>query len=263
MLWKLNSNGDPKDPKHWLQRDMWLAQQGSLCYFSTKDSKRLVLIEGTKLANAEITAFSAGRMTVQGGTERAFEIKFMNAEEKADSIKLSPDTKEEYDEWFQRLKSTERMDIPTMQLGGHVEELRKFVVSVKNRRQKVDEDSKEQFAPVFKEKLWKLKADGDRMKEEDWFEREMWISKNGSLVYFSKKEERDLVYYTSADLMRAKYKQLPQQDSCKPFTFQVILPEADGVEFAPGDFAANSEQLRSKWIAEFQKGAGSPEKNRI
>ncbi len=42
-----------------------------------------------------------------------------------------------YDEWTMKLKSAERMDMPTMQLGGHVAELRKFVVSVKNRRQKV------------------------------------------------------------------------------------------------------------------------------
>merc|ERR1719263_1258381 len=97
------------------------------------------------------------------------------------------------------------MDIPTMQLGGNIAELRKFVVSVKNRRQKVDETLKEQFEPVFREKLWKLKAEGDKMQEDQWFEREMWIARNGSLVYYSKKEERDLVYYTSADLMRATY----------------------------------------------------------
>jgi len=236
---------------------MWLAQQGSLCYFSTKENKRLVLIEGTKLADAEILDFPQGRTTLQGTKEKAFEIRYKGEQDKPEATILSVDGggDEEYNEWVKRLKSAERMDIPTMQLGGHVAELRKFVVSVKNRRQKVDEDAKEQFAPVFKEMLWKLKADGDRMKPEDWFEREMWISKNGSLVYYSKKEERDLVYYTSADLMRATYQKVPDADSYKPFTFQVILPEADGVEFAPGDFAANSDDLRAKWIQEFQKGA--------
>jgi serine/threonine protein kinase len=256
-LWKLNTGGNPQDPKQWLQRDMWLAQQGSLCYFSTKENKRLVLIDGSKLADAEISQFKRGRMTLQGTTELAFEIKY-KADDKTESMILGIDGggQEEYDEWQKRLKSAERMDMPTMQLGGHIEELRKFVVSVKNRRQKVDEDSKEQFAPIFKEMLWKLKADGDRMKTEDWFEREMWISKNGSLVYYSKKEERDLVYYTSADLMRASYRKVDDKDSCKPFTFQVVLPEADGVEFAPGDFAANTAELRDKWIGEFQKGGG-------
>merc|ERR1719454_1018001 len=113
---------------------------------------------------------------------------------------------------------------------------------------KVDQDAKDQFAPVFKEKLWKLKAEGDKKKESDWFEREMWIGKNGSLVYYSKKEERDLVYYTAADLSRATYSNVPCNESCKPHTFLVHLAEADGVAFAPGEFAANSEEIKAQWI---------------
>merc|ERR1719498_1334469 len=115
------------------------------------------------------------------------------------------------------------MDLPTMYLGGDVAELREFVVSVKNRRQSCS--SKEDRQPVFKEILWKLKADGDRQKESDWYEREMWISKQGSLVYKSKKENKDLVYYTSEDLAKASYDIVPAVDSCKPYTFRVILPE--------------------------------------
>lgn len=45
---------------------------------------------------------------------------------------------------------------------------------------KVGEDAKDQFAPLFKAKLWKVKAEGDRKKADDWFEREMWIAKNGA-----------------------------------------------------------------------------------
>ena len=34
----------------------------------------------------------------------------------------------------------------------------------------------------YKATLWKVKAAGDRMKEDDWFQRDMWLAKNGSLV---------------------------------------------------------------------------------
>jgi len=253
-LWKLNTGADPKTPANWLKRDMWLAQQGSLCYFSTKENKRLVLIDGAKLADAEIKPFDDAVLVE--GKKPAFSVKCAGEQEdKNDLIVLAVNSQEEYEAWTERLKGSARMDIPTMQLGGHVAELRKFVVSVKNKRMKVDEEQKDQFAPVFKEKLWKLKAEGDKLKPEDWFEREMWISKNGSLVYYSKKEERDLVYYTSADLLRATYSNVPPAESEKPFTFLVHLPPVDGVEFAPGEFAANSEELRTKWIEEFKNVA--------
>merc|ERR1719498_999427 len=163
-----------------------------------------------------------------------------DTEDKKETIILGVNSKEEYDMWADKLKSASRLDMPTMQLGGHVAELRKFVITVKNRRAKVDDAAKEQFAPVFKEKLWKLKAEGDKLDPEQWWEREMWTSKNGSLVYYSKKEERDLVYYTAADLMRATYTLVPSAESCKPYTFLLHLAEADGVQFAPGEFAANT-----------------------
>jgi hypothetical protein len=253
-LWKLNSDADPKEPKNWLKRDMWLTQQGSLCYFSSKENKRLVLIDAAKLAGAEIKPFSDCMLI--DGAKPAFSVKCAGeAEDKFEEIILAVNTQEEYDKWTDKLKGASRMDIPTMQLGGDVEELRKFVISVKNRRQKVDQDSKEQFAPVFKDQLWKMKAAGDKLKAEDWFEREMWIAKNGSLVYYSKKEERDLVYYTSADLMRAKYSIVPAAESCKPFTFLIHLPQVDGVEFAPGEFAANSKESRRQWMQELQNVA--------
>jgi hypothetical protein len=245
-LWKLNTGADPKDPKNWLKRDMWLAQQGSLCYFSTKENKRLVLIDGSKLADAEIKEFKDARLVE--GPKPAMQIKYKSDQDEVEIVTLAVNSREEYETWVEKLKSPMRMDVPTMQLGNHVAEMRKFVVSVKNRRQKVDDNSKEQFAPVFKEKLWKLKAEGDKLNNDHWFEREMWIAKNGSLVYYSKKEERDLVYYTSADLMRATYSLVQKENSSKPWTFLVQLPEADGIEFAPGEFAANSEELRKQWI---------------
>jgi len=174
-MWKLNSNGDPNDNKAWLKRDIYIQKAGSLCYWSPKENKRLVLIDGATLAGAKITKFP------KGCKPHAFEIKYTGEgdDAKEESVVFACMSSDEYTQWQKWLQQSSRMDMPTMQLGGHVAEMRKFVISVKNRRQKVEEDAKEQFAPVFKNKLWKLKADGNRMSAEDWFEREMWVSKNG------------------------------------------------------------------------------------
>lgn len=253
-LWKLSTGQDPGQPKSWLMRDMWLAQQGSLCYFSTKENKRLILIDGSKIAGAEITEFEGCKLL--SGPKRAISVKYGDDDGTKVEVVLAVDDDSHFENWMHNLKSSGRMDMPTMQLGNHVAEMRKFVMTVKNKRQKVEEDAKDQFAPIFKKSLWKLKADGDKTKEMDWFEREMWISKNNSLVYYSKKEERDLVYYTSADLLRATYSKVDKAESCKQFTFLVHLAENDGVEFAPGEFAANSEEDMNEWISEFQKCGG-------
>jgi len=246
-LWKLNTNGDAKDNAHWLKRDMWIAAQGSLCYFSVKENKRLVLVDGTKMADATVTQFPGG------AKENAFEIKYKGEDdEKTEVLVFACETAEEYKNWTTKMASAIRMDMPTMQLGAEIADLRKFIITVKNRRQKIEEGEKDQFAPVFKANLWKLKAEGDRKSPDDWFEREMWIAKNGSLVYNSKKEDRDLVYYTSADLLRASYTKIPAADSHKPFTFLVNLPKSGDVEFTPGEFAAETDELREQWLKEFK-----------
>merc|ERR1712079_352324 len=110
-------------------------------------------------------------------------------------------------------------------------DLQAFKMTVKNRRQHIADDNKDQFGPLFKAKLWKLKGDGDSMKEEDWFEREMWIAKNGSLVYYSPKEQEDLVYYTAADVARAKIVAVKDGLAVKRFAFQVQLPPNGDIEF--------------------------------
>merc|ERR1719343_368980 len=123
---------------------------------------------------------------------------------------LACESAEELKVWVERLSKTGRLDmLVTLKLGEEMEtELNKFKLTVKNRRIKVEEG--EHYEPVFKEKLWKLKTEGDRTKAEDWFLREMWVAKNGSLVYFSPKDDRDLVYYTPADVSRAKLAEIPE-----------------------------------------------------
>mmetsp|Transcript_109469 Transcript_109469/g.341121 ORF Transcript_109469/g.341121 Transcript_109469/m.341121 type:complete len:151 (+) Transcript_109469:1522-1974(+) len=141
--------------------------------------------------------------------------------------------------------------IVTFRLGDDMaQELQAFRVTVRNRRKKVEEDDKDGFQPKFRAKLWKLKGDGDRTKPEDWFERDMWLAKNGSLVYYSPKEQSELIYYTAADVARATLVQLKEGEACKPWAFQLVMPKADGVEFAPGEFATETEELRNQWMTE-------------
>lgn len=251
-LWKLNSDGNPEDATHWLRRDMWVACNGSLCYFSIKENKRLVLVDGSLLAGAKITALP------ESAREFSFRLEAENSEDHELDLDMcfSAESAEEYQLWTSKLTSAANMDgiMQTMRLGeGVARERQAFRLSVKNRRLKVESNKKNEFEPVYKAKLWKLKAEGNRKRTADWFEREMWISKNGSLVYWSKKEDRELVYYTMDDITKSKINYLPNEDCCLPWAFQVQLPPNGDCEFTPGEFAAESEEMRDNWFKEFQK----------
>lgn len=251
-LFKLNTDGNADEPAHWLKRDMWVACDGSLCYFSIKENKRLVLLDGVKLAGAKVENLSCK------ARDFAFKLDCINSDDHEQDICMcfSAESEAEYQKWRSLLSQATNLDgaMQTIRLGGVVaDELKQFRLAVKNRRMKVGEDTKDQFAPVFKAKLWKVKAEGDRKKAEDWFEREMWIAKNGSLVYWSKKEDRELVYYTADDIANAKFIFLEKDDATHPWAFQVQLAPNSGVEFAPGEFAAESEALRDRWISEMTK----------
>jgi len=251
VLFKLNSNGDPSKADQWIRRDMWVAQNHSLCYFSQKEDKKLVLIDGSQLVKASLETMDSAR---------PFAFRCIVSEDKESGVYgLAAESQKEMDDWITHFKSAERHQmLVTFQLGEKMAaDLQAFKMTVKNRRQKVANNDKDQFEPIFKAKLWKLKGDGDSMKGEDWFEREMWISKNGSLVYFSPKESMDLVYYTAADVHRANVVAVEHGRASKPFTFQVQLPPVAGVEFAPGEFAAESEDMKKKWMAELRKHSNS------
>ncbi|CAK0900817.1 unnamed protein product [Prorocentrum cordatum] len=97
----------------------------------------------------------------------------------------------------------------------------------------------------------KVKADGDRMNPPDWYERDMWLNADGDLVYFSKRDGRKLIYYTADDVHSAQIFRLSREQACRPWAFQLRLPAHDGLEFAPGEFAAASEAQRESWIQEF------------
>jgi hypothetical protein len=246
-LWKLNQGGDPAKREHWLKRDMWLNRNGSLCYHSLKEDKRLILIDGNQLSSGEMSLFSGGAI------QPAIEVKVSVSVEHETYI-LGCESREDYVAWTRAFESARLLQMQTFQLGPSLAvQLKEFRLAVKNRRLKVDEEARDACTPVFKSKLWKLKADTDHGRGENWFEREMWISQNGSLVYYSVKEERELIYYTPNDLASASFVELDGAGSCKRWGFHVVLPAKDGVEFTPSEFAAESRELRSRWIEQLRR----------
>jgi len=247
VLFKLDATGDPKNQEHWRRRDMWIAANGSLCYYSQKDKMRLVLIDGSKLhaQDAKVEKFTDGVM------KSAFKIQIRAEDETTmTTYCFACEAESEVAPWMKCIRAL-AIDMPTVALNSkYATDCRRFILSVRNRRQKITEND-EAFEPQFQGKLFKLKTEGDAMKPEDWFERDMWIAKNGSFVYYSPKEDRPLIYYTQADMLQATVQKLDEREAkaCKPLIFQIALPACDGIEFAPGVFAAPSKEDLANWIA--------------
>lgn len=218
-------------------------------YFSIKENRRLVMIDGGKFPSAKITAFT------NGAREHAFEVKYQSDDQDIETSSVfACESEEACKVWMSALeRDQDRSIMQTMHFGKSLTNgLRLFKLNVRNRRLKVDKGESDAYSPTFKGVIWKVKAEGDRMKEEDWFQREMWIARNGSLVYLSKKEERELVYYTADDIARAKFLEVDNSQSFRPWAFQVQLPPTEDIEFAAGEFAAETEEMRSAWIQEFK-----------
>jgi len=61
------------------------------------------------------------------------------------------------------------------------------------------------------------------------------------------------VYFSAEDVKSAIIK-VPTQGNCaKKYSFQVIVVGKDGFDVEPSEFAAESRELRDKWVAEFKK----------
>jgi len=250
-LWKLNTGGDPHDPKEWLKRDMWIANNGSLCYFSQKEERRLVLEDGHRMAHVIITPFT------NCARDHAFQLQLEpeyahDCNQDPDFHVFACDTDADYEKWTHALEKMKYATVFTMHLGPQMaDDAKTFKLTVANRRLKVERNTSEDFEPLFQAPLWKLKSEGDPMNEDHWFSRDTWLSKNGSLVYFSKREEKELIYFASNDVAKVTLKVITTAKSVKPYTFEVRLPAVKGVEFAPAYFAAESEDLRAKWLEQF------------
>jgi len=251
ILWKLNNDGDITKRSHFLQRDFWINAHGALAYFSHKEQKMLAMIDHSRMAGATITRIEgaaqspAFKVTVQVDYDEATLIDHIFACE----------TEEDLIVWMEAFHRARLEMMRTMHLGAEMaHDLNHFKLEVKNRRKStgVTEDS-EGYKSLFRSKLQKVITNGNRMKPGDWRERDMWLSKNGCLVYWSQRDERELIYYTHSDLEGAVVTPIDNEESFYPWTFQVQLAEKNGIEFAPGEFAAESDGMRDRWIAEFQK----------
>jgi len=134
-----------------------------------------------------------------------------------------------------------------------VHELLHFKLQVHNHRKPIDRSARDQFEPLLRGWLWKLKTEGDQCKEADWFFRDMWLAKNGSLVYWSTKEERELIFHTSVEIARISVIKLSRGDSFMPWAFKLMLPPNKDVEISPSVFAAKSEVDLEKWMHAFKQ----------
>jgi len=239
-LWKLKTNGNPEDESHWFLRDMWITLAGSLCYFSIKENKRLVILGGDELAGAEIVEFEGG---VKDWGKPCFEIRIGSGSR----LKFACESTEEYDTWVQMLSEAGEAEDSQAVPRGVDNMLHAIKIAATNRRIRVSRNSVGDVA-VLRGQLWKLKVGGDPHEESNWYLRDVWIAPNGSLNYWSVKEEAALTYYTAADIGHATFMEVAAGSFAKPWAFEVRFPQVDVFEFAPGIFATESEELRKEWI---------------
>eukprot|EP00929_Paragymnodinium_shiwhaense_P060247 TRINITY_DN3010_c0_g1_i6.p1 TRINITY_DN3010_c0_g1~~TRINITY_DN3010_c0_g1_i6.p1 ORF type:complete len:672 (-),score=166.88 TRINITY_DN3010_c0_g1_i6:187-2202(-) len=253
-VWKLQKNGNAKDVSQWTKHDMWIAENGSLCYFSTKKNTKIVLLDGHHLSAAKIMQYK-GEMFVYKGMgphgDYAFQIIAEFEDSGTDAAIFACESKGDYDTWVEKLMQMTTPHAMSMRLGPRLaKDLQEFKLLRRNRRIKVQDDG---TGHRYEASLWKLKVDGSAMEPKDWFQRKMWLSRDGSLVYYSEREKADLVYYTSADIVSAKLETMPAKESCKPFAFKVVFPLVDGMEIPPGILAAQSENELNGWLRALRK----------
>jgi len=246
-LWKLNHHGDPMNASDWLQRDMWVNQNRSLCYFSQKEGKRLVLCDSSVLHGATISGFTGG------ARDHAFQIRVASDDKDApDDLHIFASTSlEECAAWS---KVLQRAVDPNAELVRDIsiQELLRFRLKVRNHRKVIDHSARDQFEPFFKGQLWKLKTEGDPSIESDWLYRDVWLSKNGSLVYWSQKEDRELIYLSSAEVVRVSVTRLKKgEHAAREWAFKLDLPPKKDLEFSPSFWATDTHEQREHWFKAF------------
>jgi len=252
VMAKLNSDGDIMKPEDFLKRDFWLSANGCLCYFSKKENRALVLLDSALVKSASINPVPGSKT----GLPHVFELKpFEDGIERKPEF-FAAESEEKFKLWLQMFESVQNTDVRKT---ANFRDVKAFRLRVRNQRKAVDESQSE---PAFKSFLFKLNQDGDAMNAEHWLKREMWIAKNGSLCYFSKKENRILMYQNADDLRDATLRVLSPSESAQDYAFEINLPPRDNMEFEPCIFAGESEKDMNQWIAQFQSlRAASPKAN--
>jgi len=134
------------------------------------------------------------------------------------------------------------------------QEFNQFRVQIRNRREGVNVAGGSLYQPVYSANLWKLNADGDAHRENDWLLRKMWLAKNGALCYYSEKEQKNLCYYRCEDVRYVSYRKMNMDESCRLNSFELQLRETvGGTSYAPGVFAAESEEVMQIFLGCIEK----------
>merc|ERR1719265_634519 len=252
ILLKLNTGSDPSVFANWLQRDMWISSKGHLCYFSQKEFKRLVLLDVLKLHNCVISDYF---FQVPDLAWHGFQIEVKCQDEPSHVHAFACASVEEREGWKSVLNHVSAGEIQQCLSKGTLalHEVLHLKLHVQNHRTPVKHDAGGGFEPFLKGYLWKLKAEGDPHDDKHWLHRHMWLSKNGSFVYWSEKEDRDLVCRTSSEICRASVRKVSKKDTCKLWAIALISPPNGDLEFAPSLFAADSMDERDRWLEAFSK----------
>lgn len=242
VLAKLNSDGDVMKAEDYLKRDFWLSANGCLCYFSKKENRALVLLDSQLVKGGTITRLPMENTAMP----YVFELKPFEEGIERHPEYFAAESAEKLDKWLQTFESVQNTDLRKT---ANFRDVKAFRLRVRNQRKAVDDEASQ---PAFKSVLYKLNQDGDALNPEHWLKREMWIAKNGSLCYFSKKENRVLMYQNAEDVRESELRVMAPEESAIPHSFEMILPPKDQMEFEPCVFAAESDQEMEMWITQLQ-----------
>jgi len=284
QIGKLKTEGNMREENDWEICDMWIASNGSLCYFNVLENKRLVLLDGHQLHDFAVHKFPAGASSPLSGMgmsprnakkceapRKRFAFKLTAnvdaCHDKEAEVILACDSHQESNQWLHQVDQAQRRVGQSYNFGSvHGEHIAKgfkaLRISRLNRRMRAGTVlSMNKFLPVQKGELWKLNGGKDKMVEANWLTRESWLSANGTFVYYSMKEKAELIYFTEEDIANATITRIPPAESAKPFSFAIKPRGSDDVDFEPAAFAAHSEGQLRKWLealGKFSCPQGSP-----
>eukprot|EP00927_Polykrikos_kofoidii_P003628 TRINITY_DN11464_c0_g2_i1.p1 TRINITY_DN11464_c0_g2~~TRINITY_DN11464_c0_g2_i1.p1 ORF type:complete len:939 (+),score=184.90 TRINITY_DN11464_c0_g2_i1:284-2818(+) len=255
VAWLPRTSCAGEDPAGWVQYDVWLTLSGDICYFSMLEGKRLVYVQCKALFKSQVLEANRG---VKGF---GIVVRIVGG----NVVKLGFDRRQEMSQWFEALrlvaekgaKFSKKKTSPFIVRIQKVRRRRSLRLSCTNRRLPVPLNSRRDYDPIFRVVLWKLKIGGCREDSLSdlgslWVAREFWISINFSLVYWSQKENREIIFLNSADMEGATVVRVPSSKSAMPWSFEIrVPPPGIGVEAKPIVFAAVSRQAREHWIQEF------------
>jgi hypothetical protein len=97
--------------------------------------------------------------------------------------------------------------------------------AIRKRRDRT-EDTGDEYGCLMKGTLLKLNVDGDPKNKDNWLKRDIWLTGNGNLCYFSQKKGKKLVLLDHEAMVRHTIETLKASDSCMEFAF-ILKPRTD------------------------------------